>query len=131
MVNAKNITLQVNWVPSEKCLADPISRWERDRGDYTLDPLLFHYIKNFFKDFVTLKTDLFASPGNKKLDQFVSRWAHWEAVAVDALQCPLDNLGDLYANPPWSVIDKFLTRLKTFPNVKILMVLPYWYSAIW
>jgi hypothetical protein len=80
---------------------------------------------------VNLKTDLFASPGNKKLDQFVSRWAHWEAVAVDALQCPLDNLGDLYANPPWSVIDKFLTRLKTFPNVKILMVLPYWDSAIW
>jgi hypothetical protein len=113
----RNITLQVHWVPSEKFLADSISRWERDRGDYTLDPLRFHYIlKEFFKDFVNLKTDLFTPPGNKILDQFVSRWAHRVAVEVDTLQCPLDNLGDLYAYPPWSVIDKFLTRLKIFPK---------------
>ena len=127
----RNITLQVNWVPSKDCLADPISRWEMDREDYTLDPLLFHHVKEYFKSFIHLKTDLFASPGNKKMDQFVSRWPHWEAVAVDALQCPLDNLGDLYANPPWSVIEKFLPRLKQFPNAKVLMVLPYWDSATW
>jgi hypothetical protein len=127
----KGITLQVNWVPSEKCLADPISRWEIDRGDYTLDPELFQKIQNHFRNFIHLKTDLFASPGNKKLDQFVSRWAHWEATAVDALQCPLDGLGDLYANPPWSVISKLLPRLRQFPSAKVLMVLPYWDSATW
>ena len=79
-----------------------------------------------------LKTDLFASPDNKKLEKFVARWPHWEATAVDALQCPLDKLeGGLYANPPWSVIAKFLGRLKLYPDVQVLMVVPYWVSAIW
>ena len=127
----KGITLQVKWVPSERCLADPLSRWSKDRGDYSLDPSLFKYLQKFFSPHITLQTDLFASPGNKKLENFVSRWPHWEAKGVDALQCPLDNLGDLYANPPWSVIQKFLARLRLFPQTKILMVVPYWDSSVW
>jgi hypothetical protein len=126
-----NITLNVKWVPSQECLADPISRWEMDRGDYSLDPQLFQWLKNHFKNFIKLETDLFASPGNKKLPNFVSRWPHWEATAVDALQCPLDNMGGLYANPPWSVIQIFLPRLRQFPQARILMVVPYWVSSTW
>ena len=127
----KNITLQVKWVPSEKCLADPLSRWSQDRGDYSLDPGLFQYLQKTFSPFLRLQTDVFASPGNKKLDQFVSRWPHWQASAVDALQCPLDNLGGLYANPPWNVIQKFLGRLRLFPQTQVLMVVPFWDSASW
>jgi hypothetical protein len=114
----KNITLHVKWVPSKECLADPISRWEMDRGDYTLDPQLFWWLKNHFKKFISLETDLFASPGNKKLDQFVSRWPHWEATAVDSLQCPLENMGGLYANHSWSVIQKFLPLLREFRQAR-------------
>jgi hypothetical protein len=40
-------------------------------------------------------------------------------------------MGDLYANPPWSVIQKFLPRLKMFSQAKILMVTLYWDSATW
>ena len=127
----QNITLQVKWVPSEKCLADPLSRWSQDRGDYSLDPTLFRYVQKFFLPFLELKTDLFASPGNKKLDQFVSRWPHWEATAVDALQCPLEGLGGLYANPPWTVSQKFLARLRLFPKAEVLMVVPFWESTAW
>ena len=44
-----NITLHLKWVPSEKCLADPLSRWSQDRGDYSLDPQAFYAIfKNSF-----------------------------------------------------------------------------------
>ena len=127
----QKINLQVKWVPSEKCLADPLSRWSQDRGDYSMDPKLFGYLQKTFCPFLKLKTDLFASPGNKKLDQFVSRWPHWQAKAVDALQCPLDNLGGLYANPPWTVIQKFLARLRLFPKAEVLMVVPFWDSASW
>jgi hypothetical protein len=127
----RRITLQVKWVPSEKCLADPLSRWSQDRGDYSLDPRLFRHLQRVFSPFLRLQTDLFASPGNKKLDQFVSRWPHWQATAVDALQCPLDDLGGLYANPPWSVIQKILSRLRLFPKVKVLMVVPFWDSTAW
>jgi hypothetical protein len=128
---SKNITLQVKWVPSAQCLADPLSRWSQDRGDYSLDPTLFQQVQNFFLPWITLETDLFASPGNKKLEQFVSRWPHWQARGVDALQCPLENMGGLYANPPWSVIQKFLARLRLSPQVPVLMVVPFWVSATW
>ena len=127
----KNINLQIKWVPSKECLADPISRWEQDHGDNSLDHNLFNWLKKFFAKHINLETDLFASPGNKKLDQFVSRWPHWQARAVDALQCPLENMGGLYANPPWSVIQKFLGRLREYPQVPVLMVVPFWVSAIW
>jgi hypothetical protein len=127
----RNITLQVKWVPSAECLADPLSRWSQDRGDYSLDPLLFQQIREIFSPHLLLETDLFASPGNKKLESFVSRWPHWQARGVDALQCPLDNMGGLYANPPWSIIDKFLGRLRLYPNTQVLMVVPFWASAPW
>ena len=128
---AKNITLQVKWVPSAQCLADPISRWSQDPGDYTLDCNLFRYVQKIFAPFIHLETDLFASPGNKKLRQFVARWPHWEAKAVDALQCSLDNLGGMWANPPWSVIQKFLARLRLFPSARVLLAVPFWASAPW
>ena len=126
-----NVTLQVKWVPSEECLADPLSRWSQDRGDYSLDRLLFQFLQKHFAPHILLQTDLFASPGNKKLESFVSRWPHWEATAVDALACPLQGMGGLYANPPWSVIQKFLARLNLYPQAQVLMVVPFWASAIW
>ena len=86
---------------------------------------------NVFQPFINLETDLFASPGNKKLSQFVARWPHWQARALDALNCNLESMGGLYANPPWSIIQKFLTRLKLFPQAKVLMVVPYWDSTPW
>ena len=69
----KDITLQVRWVPSAQCLADPISRWDQDRGDYSLDKSLFAALKAYFAPHIKLETDLLASPGNKKLAQFVAR----------------------------------------------------------
>jgi len=127
-----DITLVVKWVPSEKCLADPLSRWSQDRGDYSLDPLAFRAIQNFFHKEIKLEVDLFASPGNKKLPKFVARWPHWEALGVDALQIPLDTLqGGLYANPPWSVISQFLPQLRKYPQKMVLMVVPFWDSTSW
>ena len=128
---SQNVTLQVTWVPSAQCRADGLSRWVQDRGDYSLDPDMFQQIRKFFSKFIHIETDMFASPGNKKLEKFCSRWPHWQAAAVDALRCPLDNLGDLYANPPWSIISKFLPRLRQFPHTRVLMVVPFWDSATW
>ncbi len=60
-----DITLQVTWLLSEKCLADPISRWEQNRGDFTLDNTLFKKLQTYYKAYIILETDLFASPGKK------------------------------------------------------------------
>ena len=113
---SQDITLQVTWVPSEKCLADPISRWEQDKEDYTLDHNLFRDLQKFFKKYINLETDLFASPGNKQLNKFVSRWPHWQASGVDALKCPLDNLGGVICKPPLVNHLKISPKIKTVPK---------------
>ena len=55
---------------------------------------------------------MFASPGNHEIPNFVSRYPHWQAMEVDVLKCPLENIQCCYANPPWSVIGKWLHRLR-------------------
>ena len=55
---------------------------------------------------------MFASHGNHQLRKVVSRYPHWQAMEVDALKCPLGNLNCCYTNPPWSVIGKWLHRLR-------------------
>ena len=110
-------------------LADPINRWSADKGDYNPDQNLFIWLQNDFSQRGKLKTDMFASPGNSQLPQFVTRWPHWQAVAIDALQCPLNNLGMLYANPPWAVIGKWLHRLRENPKVICLVGCTYWVST--
>ena len=128
----KDISLSVRWVPSEKCLADGLSRWSQDRGDYSLDPRAFQAIQKIFHKEIDLQVDLFASPGNKKLNKFVARWPHWQALGVDSLNISLNSLpGDLYANPPWSVIQNFLPQLKKYPQKKVLLVIPFWVSSSW
>jgi hypothetical protein len=84
----KNINLQVKWVPSAECLADPLSRWSQDRGDYSLDPKLFRFLQKKISPWISLEKDLFASPGNKNLALIVARWPQWQARGVDAINPP-------------------------------------------
>jgi hypothetical protein len=60
----KQINLQVEWVPSKEMLADNLSRWTMDRGDYTLNNKLFHHILDHFHNHICPTVDFFASPGN-------------------------------------------------------------------
>lgn len=92
-----NVPLEVKLVPSNQCLADPLGQGGFCRGQKTV-----------FQPFITLQTDLFASPGDKISADFAARWPHWEAKATD----PQDHLGGRYANPHLSIIQKFLGRLR-------------------
>ncbi len=73
---------------------------------------------------------MFASPGNKKITQFVSCWPHWQAKQIDALNCPFEGLGGLYANSSWSVIANW-PQIKTKSQCQCLILCPYWVSATW
>ncbi len=53
---------------SKEMLADKLLRWEYDMGDYTLNNQLFNWIKGQFSGCIQLETDMFASPGNKKVN---------------------------------------------------------------
>jgi hypothetical protein len=125
------IKLSIQWVPSEKMQADSISRWTMDRGDYTLDRNLFLVLHQKTKLWIQPKVDCFASPGNAQLPLFISRWPHHQAMLVDALQCPLHSLTTVYANPPWTLIEAWLFRLKNNPHLTCLFLCPYWVSSRW
>ena len=81
-------------------VVDRFSRWSVDRQDYQLDPEIFKMILENFRGHIFPEIDMFASPGNAQLDKFVSRWPHWQAWGVDALQMDLSQVKTCYANPP-------------------------------
>jgi hypothetical protein len=128
----KDIQLTVQQVKSSEDLADGPSRWSQDKGDYTMDKVLFQtLLKKMRKGNMFPTVDMFASPGNHQLPKFVSRYPHWQAMEVDALKCPLGNISCCYANPPWSVIGKWLHRLRENKHLTCMMITPYWVSAPW
>jgi hypothetical protein len=72
-----DITLQVHWAPSQSMKSDAISRWHFDPGDYSLNPFIFKKVMHIFQHFINPTVDMFASPGNHKLPQFLSRCPHF------------------------------------------------------
>jgi len=74
---------------------------------------------------------MFASPGNRKYPQYCCRHPHWSAGKIDALTCQLGDISFCYANPPWSIILQWLTRLKEHPHLRCWLIVPYWVSAVW
>ena len=126
-----NIVLQVSLVRSQDCLADGPSRWGADKGDYCLNNQLFQHLQQIMKPWIQPSIDLFASPGNQKYQAFISRFPHWQATAVDSLNCPLDPYSQAYANPPWNLIFRFLNRLRENRHLKCMLIVPYWAGATW
>ena len=58
-------------------------------------------MENFLQVVFQPQVDMFASLGNAQLPQFVSRWPHHQAVAVNALEIQLGvQFQKVYANPP-------------------------------
>ena len=59
--------MEVQWVPSQEMLADHLSRWDKDPGDYTLKEEIFQKILAAFQKQINPSVDMFPSPGNAKL----------------------------------------------------------------
>ena len=130
----KDITLLPNLVASRDCLADSISRWPQDRGDYQLNTLIFSEVRKIFQGYLDPKVDMFASPGNKQLPLWVGRFPHHGALGCNALEMPLDlpeMQGGVYANPPWSIISQWLQRLRANPSLECLVAVPLWAGCTW
>jgi hypothetical protein len=128
---ANNVQVYPILVKSEDQKADQLSRWNYDVGDYTLQQGIFLQVLDAFKTFLTPDTDMFASPGNTKFPQFVSRWPHFQSIATDALKMDLSLIKDCYANPPWNLILPWLEKLRRNPHVNCLAILPYWVGNVW
>ena len=127
----KDIKVQVQLVKSEEDQADYWSRVPQDHGDYTMDRKLFHALQSLVRQHVRPTVDMFASPGNHQLKNFVSRYPHWQAFRHNALHCPLQDIQECYANPPWTIISEWLNRLWENPQLTCMMITPYWVGAPW
>ena len=127
----KNLELEVVLVKSANDLADGLSRTPMDQGDYHLNRELFLHLTFLCKKYIVPKVDMFASPGNHQLPLYFSRHPHWQAMGVDALHCPLEDINLCYANPPWKIIFPWLDRLRLNPHVTCLMITPLWDSSPW
>ena len=87
----KNITLTPLLVPSAQDQADYLTR-KIDKGDYTLNMDLFNLLKKENSPWINPDWDMFASQGNKKFQNYVTRYPFWECKKTDSLQCPLQDI---------------------------------------
>ena len=116
-MNRNQVTLVPRLVPSKDMLADGISRWRFDPGEYSVKLQVFVTLMGIFRPHCTAHIDMFASPSNVRLPLFCACWPHHQAHLVDALSTDLTSLTHVYAHPPWSIIDKWLHRLRVHPNL--------------
>ena len=120
----QGLHLQVSLVTSSEDKADGLSSLRQDKGDYSLNQSVFLRILSAFRPFILPTVDVFASPGNHKLNAFICRYPHCQAFRVDALKCPLQGIQTCYANPPWTQDLPSLNRLMENPLLECLMITP-------
>jgi hypothetical protein len=118
-------------VASADMPADEISRWTFDKGDYMLNQKVSQEFMYKLQTWCVPEIDCFASPGNTLLERFISRWPHHQAEAVDSLNCSLAPYKQVWANPPWTMIYKWVVRLIQNPHLTCMLVVPLWDSAAW
>jgi hypothetical protein len=75
--------------------------------------------------------DAFASRHNRQVKSYWSWTYEPEAKGQDAFLQDWSKVQGLYANPPWPIIDRVLTKIKEDHVPKMLLVVPVWTSAPW
>jgi hypothetical protein len=116
----------IAYIPTkENVLADQLSRPGNE--DWALDPAILQGICQEI-DFQP-QLELFAQEHNHLLPRFVSSTINRRALAWDAFSFQWST-GDLYANPPFSLIPRVLAKAVS-ERANLLMIVPEWPSAPW
>ena len=91
------VTLQVEWVPSQDMPAIRLSRWDFDASELEFNKGIHHSIKRILWRWCQPRHDMWASAQTAKDRLFVTHWPHAKATAVDARYCPLLAIKMCYA----------------------------------
>lgn len=124
---ATGTRIRTTYVPSMFNPADAPSRRMQDQLEWSLDRSFFHTLD---QQWGPHHVDLFASPVNNQLPDFVSWKYHPAAIATDAMRHSWRQLGNLYICPPWNLIPLVLQRLRQ-ERLEATLITPYWPSAAW
>ena len=87
-------------------------------------------IEGDLEKFGKLEVDLFAMGDNTQLPVYVSLKADPGAWFVDAFSRPLPPRRRLYANPPFILIPKLLSKVRR-EKAELVLVAPVWPSQPW
>ena len=122
-----DIHLQSHYIRSADNQADRLARWKRDRSDWKLNPVLFRSAVRRWGQMPTV--DRFATPSNRQLSRFNSRFHSPGCEAVDAFTQQWN--GELnWLNPPWDELSRVLQTLRE-SGAAAYLVVPEWPSQPW
>lgn len=122
------ITLRAQHLPGlRNDWADRLSRTAKDSTDWKLHPDLFAQLcRHWFRPTI----DLFATRVNRQVPRFYSYRPDPDALATDAFLQPWAQ--DMcYANPPFNLVGRTLTKLAAESVPLFLLVAPIWTSQPW
>lgn len=121
------INLTATYVPGIlNVQADFLSRVHLDNNEWSLHEDVFKWILTLG---ISPEVDLFASPYNKKLARYYTRFRDPQAYGIDALTEHWW-FHRAYAFPPTPIIFQFLQRLR-WEEVEIVAIIPYWPNRPW
>ena len=123
------MTLKAQHIPGRlNVIADKLSRLGQTiQTEWSLLPEVFHRLCNKWH---RPQVDLLATRFNHKLPQFVSPVPDKQAIAVDALTLPWEDL-DAYAFPPTAILGKIVEKLQDSPCRRLILIAPGWPNMPW
>ncbi|KAG1386826.1 hypothetical protein G6F60_014349 [Rhizopus arrhizus] len=109
-------------------IADMESRRTFFKNQWQIIPTVFQQIQRLWGPF---SIDLFADRTTKLLPNYVSWLPDPDAIHTDAFTLPWTNWTKPFVNPPWNLISRVLNKILQEQHPLVVMVVPYWPSALW
>lgn len=124
----RDIELTITYIPGKLNIeADRKSRQFNDRTEWMLNPKIF---EKLFLKFSQPHIDLFASRLNCQIKPFISWGPDPDSIAVDAFTVNWSVWDNVYAFPPFSLIQKTLCKLEA-DQAEGMFIIPHWPTAVW
>lgn len=125
--HSMHVKLILRYVPGVlNTVADRLSRWTRDRSNYTLCKDGFRLLDRCWGPH---SVDWTADRDNAQLDRYCSRFLDDQATYVDVLKS-MHKGENGYSNPPFALIPKLLSLVEQTGST-ITMVVPIWLAQPW
>ena len=124
-----NVLLEARYLPGQSnVLADLLSR--RNQVLVAEWSLLPQVAKKIIRTWGSPTIDLFATHLNAKLPLYCSLIPGPQALFEDAFRHPWNHL-DVYAFPPFSLVDRVVARVRETPNLSMTLIAPLWPEKAW
>ncbi|XP_018493987.1 uncharacterized protein LOC108863840 [Galendromus occidentalis] len=120
----RNLHLKATYIPGVlNDIADTLSRTVLDNHSYSLHQATFDRLNSMHGPF---QIDLFADFSNHEVDTYFSWVKDPFAIGVDAFLSRWDSWTNLYAFPPFKLVDRTLSYLDSLPTCELTLICPLW-----